>query len=74
MRIVDSEHAPSCRVVQRQRIAEPMRPGVVWRHARRHDLHPEAATDLGQKAIEIEEPLETLVPALMTLIYQILIT
>jgi hypothetical protein len=33
----------------------------VGRHAPRHDLHPVAAADLGQKAVEIEEPVETLV-------------
>jgi len=30
-------------------------------HASRHDLHPEARADLGQEAIEIQEPVETFV-------------
>ena len=33
----------------------------VWRHTLRHELHPEAAADLGEKAIEIKEPFETFV-------------
>ena len=61
MRVVDAEHAPTCRIVQRQRVADTVRTvGVGW-HMPSHNLHPEAAADLGEEAVEIEESLETLV-------------
>jgi len=47
--------------VQGQRIANTMGTMCVSRHTLSHDLHPEAAADLGQKAVEIEEPIESLV-------------
>jgi hypothetical protein len=59
--IVDPEYASPSRIVQRQRVADAVWAVCVGRHAPRHDLHPVAAADLGQKAVEIEEPVETLV-------------
>ena len=60
--------------MQRQRVADSKRPRVVCGHAPGHNLHPVAATDLGQKAVEIEEPLETSSRRFMLIIYQTLIT
>ena len=63
MGIVDPEHASPSRIVQRQCVADAVRAMRVGRYASRHELHPEAAANLGQKAGEIEEPVETLVAA-----------
>jgi hypothetical protein len=61
MRVVDSEHASPGRIVQGQRIAHAMRPVLITWNTLRHDLHPKTSADLGEEAVEIEEPIETLV-------------
>ena len=61
MGIVDPEYASPSWIVQRQRVTDRVRAMCVGRHVPRHDLHLEATADLDQKAVEIEEPVETLV-------------
>ena len=61
MRIVNSEHAQTGRIVQRQRIADAMRTVRVCRYTPSHGLDPKAPTDLGDEPIEIEQPVETLI-------------
>lgn len=61
MGVVDPEHAPSTRIVERQRVADAVRPDRIGRHALCQDLDPEATADLSAKAVEIEKPVETLV-------------
>jgi hypothetical protein len=61
MRVVDPEDPSSRGIVQRERVTNAIRTMFVRRHALRHDLHSEAAADLGEKAVEVEEPVETLV-------------
>jgi len=64
MRVIDPEHAPSVGIVQRQRIADAVRPIGVWRYALRHEFHPEPAADFCQKAVQVEKPLEAVVAPL----------
>lgn len=62
MRIIDPENTAASRFVQRQRIADAVRPGRFRRDALRHDRDPETATNFRQQAVEIEQPLEAFVP------------
>ena len=59
MRVINAEHALTARIVQRQRVADAMRTVHVRRNTSSHDLDPEAAADLGDEPVEIEEPIET---------------
>ena len=63
MRVVDTEHASAGRVVQRQRVADALRTVRVRRNTPSHDLDPEAAADLGDESVEIDEPVEAFVAA-----------
>ena len=74
MRVVNPEDALSSGIVHRQRVTNAMRTMFVRRHTLRHELHPKAATDLGEEAVEIEEPLETPSRRLISLIYHEVIT
>jgi hypothetical protein len=61
MRIVDPEHTSSSRLVQRQRIADAVRPAGIGRNASRHNLDPKAAAHLREKPVQVEKALETVV-------------
>ena len=61
MRIVDPEDASSSRLVQCQRVTNPVRPTFVGRDALRHQLHPQTTADLREKAVEVEESQESVI-------------